>query len=42
MGKKRNREKKEIMVKMDMNEIMMCMGSVTMMIIRIYININYP
>ena len=40
--KKGNREKKEIMVKMDTNEIMMCIGSATMMIIGIYININYP
>ena len=30
------------MVKMDTNEIMMCIGSATMMIIGIYININYP
>ena len=27
---------------MDTNEIMMCIGSAMMMIIGIYININYP
>jgi hypothetical protein len=30
------------MVIMDMNEIMMYIGSATMLIIGIYININYP
>lgn len=40
--KKGNREKKEIMVKMDPNEIMMCIGYATMIIIGIYINIKYP